>query len=211
MKGSPASSITSAKVRAEGSEGPEDPLADFVVDGEEPIDPSKVFRHYAPTVGRWAHRLGGPSIDVDDVVQEVFVRVYEHLSGFRGESKLSTWLFQITLNEVRQRKRRERWLGWLKPGESAVEEEPHDEAEAPELSPLARLEQIQDVRRLYQALDGLKEKYRVPLVMFEIDGMTGDDIAELMNVNVSTVWVWLHRGRTQLLERLRALEEKRKF
>ena len=206
MKGAPASIIEAGKVGAEGSESS---LEDIAFNGAEPIDPSEIFRHYAPAVGRWAHRLGGPSTDVDDVVQEVFVRAYEQLSRFRGESKLSTWLFQITLNEVRQRKRRARWVGWLTPGES--ERAVKEPEESPDLSPLSRLERSQDIRRLYRALDGLKEKYRVPLVLFEIDEMSGEDIAELMEVNINTVWVWLHRGRTQLLERLVALEEEERL
>lgn len=171
----------------------------------EPPDFSEVFKHYAPLVGRWAHRLGGPSLDVEDVVQEVFVRVYEQLPRFRGEAKLSTWLFQITLNEVRGRRRKAkvlRWFGRAEP-EDAVEEVPSNAD-----SPLTRMERTQDVRRLYQALDGLKEKYRVPLVLFEIDGLSGEAIAELLGTNVSTVWVWLHRGRTQLLERLQALQRE---
>lgn len=208
MKGSPSPRIEEAKeAKAEGSADSATTVETLRGGGAQPIDPSEVFRHYGAAVGRWAHRLGGPSVDVDDVVQEVFVRVYENLPRFRGESKLSTWLFQITLNEVRQRRRRDRWWGFLKPRDSD-EDEPEVESQSAEDSPLSRLERKQDIDRLYKALDALKEKYRVPLVMFEIEGMSGEDIAEVLNVSVSTVWVWLHRGRSQLLAQLTAMEAR---
>src|SRR3954452_10949688 len=65
-----------------------------------------VYRTHATQVARWAARLGGPRIDVDDVVQEVFAVVSRKLDGFRGEAKLETWLFRITDRIVRNHRRR---------------------------------------------------------------------------------------------------------
>src|SRR5262245_37472326 len=73
-----------------------------------------VYAAHAPTVARWAARLGGPSADVEDITQEVFVVVSRRLAEFRGDSQLSTWLFGITAkvaaNERRRRKLRQWWF-----------------------------------------------------------------------------------------------------
>src|SRR5437879_2718197 len=67
-----------------------------------------LYREHAPTVARWAARLGGPWVEVEDVLQEVFVVAHRQLPSFRGDSRVSTWLFAITRNVVRQKRERER-------------------------------------------------------------------------------------------------------
>src|SRR5271169_6762086 len=73
-----------------------------------------VYAAHAQTVARWAARLGGPSADVEDVTQEVFLVVNRRLGEFRGDSALPTWLFGITAkvaaNERRRRKLRQWWF-----------------------------------------------------------------------------------------------------
>src|SRR2546423_1814126 len=66
---------------------------------------AEVYRRHAADVARWAARLGGPLIDVDDVVQEVFVVVNRKLPHFRGDAKVTTWLFRITDHVVRNHRR----------------------------------------------------------------------------------------------------------
>jgi RNA polymerase sigma-70 factor (ECF subfamily) len=72
---------------------------DLTVDG--------LYREFALTVARWAARLGGGLVDANDVTQEVFIKVQRELSTFRGEAKVTTWLYQITLNVVRNCRRAE--------------------------------------------------------------------------------------------------------
>src|SRR4051812_20307499 len=73
-----------------------------------------IYAEHAQTVARWAARLGGPAADVEDITQEVFVVVNRRLADFRGDSRLSTWLFGITAkvaaNERRRRKLRQWWF-----------------------------------------------------------------------------------------------------
>src|SRR5262249_14147909 len=67
-----------------------------------------LYRAHAQTVARWASRLGGPAIDVEDVVQEVFLVVQRRLDGFRGDAHVKTWLYRITANVVRWRRRKDK-------------------------------------------------------------------------------------------------------
>ena len=158
-----------------------------------PVSPlADLYRAHAQTVARWASRLGGPAIDVEDVVQDVFLVVQRRLDEFRGEARIETWLYRITANMVRWRRRKEKWRRWL--GGSADDVAGRLAARGP--TPLEALE-------VYRALDGMRENYRSVLILFEIEGLTGAEIAQLLGVKVDTVWVWLHRARKQFKERSR--------
>jgi RNA polymerase sigma-70 factor (ECF subfamily) len=167
-----------------------------------PLDLEHVYREHALTVARWACRLGGPQVDAEDVVHDVFLKVRRELPRFRGDGKLTTWLYRMTLNEVRHRRRRERWrrwLGGLVP--QAAAEMPSLDRAAPEL-----LQRREDVAHLYRALEGLSERYRQVLILFEMEDRSGEEVAELLGARVETVWVWLHRARAQLAARVLDLE-----
>jgi len=164
------------------------------------LDFDAVYRAHAADVARWAARLGGPTVDVEDAVQEVFLIVHRQLAGYRGDAKLTTWLWRITANVARWRRRKERWRRWL--GGSADEVAGSIAADGD--SPAETLERRQAAAEVYRALDGMAERYRRVLVLFEIEGRSGDEIAELLGARPSTVWVWLHRARAQFLKRLEA-------
>jgi RNA polymerase sigma-70 factor (ECF subfamily) len=168
-------------------------------------DIEELYVSHARSVEHWALRLGGPKIDAEDVVQEVFLVAHSKLSGFRGDSSLSTWLFAITERVVLHRLRKERWRSWLRG--SAKDSVPTATAREP--SPLEALESKRATELFYSALEGVSLRYRSALVLFELDELSGQQIADLQGVRVETVWVWLHRARAQLLKNLQKLEGKR--
>jgi RNA polymerase sigma-70 factor (ECF subfamily) len=160
---------------------------------EVPLEVGALYRAHAGRVAHWASRLGGPAIDLEDVVQEVFLTVHRLLPGFRGDAKVSTWLFRITENVVRHRRRKERWRRWLG---GAAEAERVASARP---TPVEELERRQTAERVYRVLDRLPEKYRAVLILFEIDGASGEEIAQLTGTRLETVWVQLHRARKLFL------------
>jgi RNA polymerase sigma-70 factor (ECF subfamily) len=163
-----------------------------------------LYRLYSAAVQRWAARLAGPSLDLEDVVQEVFLVAHRKLPNFRRESTPATWLFGITERVVWHKRRKERWRRWL----DGSAEETAAELPATGPSPLDIAASKQATRMFYRALDGVSDRYRAVLVMFELDELSGQEIADLTGVRLPTVWVWLHRGRAQLLKRFIALEER---
>ena len=171
--------------------------------GGQALRPEEIFRAHAADVGRWARRLGGPGIDAEDVVQEVFAKVWEKHAGFRGDSQMTTWLFRITANEVLRRRRRGVWQRLFGGDEEQAEQVASRSPSAHE-----RLEREEEIARLYRALDRLGEKYRVPLVLFEIEELSGERIAELLDLPVATVWVRLHRARARLVQALAGLDRE---
>jgi RNA polymerase sigma-70 factor (ECF subfamily) len=167
----------------------------------EALSVARVFEKHAPAVARWAARLGGPRIDVDDVVQEVFAIVSRRLRGFEGASSLETWLFGITDNVVRNQRRRSFvrriLIGWT----DDVLELPSG---AP--SPLEELEARRRAARAYEVLDRLPGRDRRVLILFELEQMSSDQIALLLGTKAATVRVWLFRARARFLACQRKLE-----
>jgi RNA polymerase sigma-70 factor, ECF subfamily len=165
-----------------------------------------VFRLHAQDVARWAYRLGGPKAEVEDVVQDVFLKVAEHLPRWQddGTAALTTWLFRITRNVLRTRRRRSSWLSWGRSDTETLSESRPSE----ERSPLEDLERRQAEEGFYKALFTLKERDRTAIVLFELEEKTGEEVAELLELPVSQVWVLLHRARARLLSALERFEPK---
>jgi RNA polymerase sigma-70 factor (ECF subfamily) len=167
----------------------------------DPADFDGVYRAHVDRVARWAARLGGPGCDVDDVVQDVFVVVHRQLAGFRGDARITTWLYRITANVVRDRRRSDRWRRFL----SGLLPDFATRLPAPGATPLEAVEQREAIERVYQVLDGMNERYRTLIILFEIEKLSGDEIAELTGLRAGTVWVALHRARAQFEKRIRRL------
>jgi RNA polymerase sigma-70 factor (ECF subfamily) len=162
-----------------------------------------IYDRYAPQVERWARRLAGPRFDAEDLLHDIFIVVVRRWHEFRGDAKVTTWLFRITQQVVRWRRRNDsiRRLLWDRHGEDVCELGTN----VP--TPVDELERRERHRRLYQALDQLPEKYRTALVLSALEGMSGEQIAELTDTEVNAVWVRLHRARAKLAELLAREEE----
>jgi RNA polymerase sigma-70 factor (ECF subfamily) len=162
----------------------------------DPLSFESVYREHAQTVARWARQLGGSSIDVEDVVQEVFEVVGRRLPGFRGDARLTSWLFEITRKTTANHRRRQRWRFWQPAASQTL-----DRVSSESRDPLAELERRQMAELFYAALDRLPDRYRTVLVLYEIDGLSTQAIAELCQRTLSTVKVQLHRARELFIAR----------
>jgi len=171
-----------------------------------------VYRAHAKTVSRWASRLLGPGGDCEDVVQEVFIVVRQKLPRFDGRAEITTWLYEITVRVVQDWRRRRRWWWWATGrGPSPSRGRPHATPSPPGESaqdPVARLEVRERARLFYRFLEGLGEAYRTTFILFELEGLSGERIAEITGTRLGTVWVRLTRARRIFIERMRQLEEQ---
>ena len=157
----------------------------------------EIYRTHARTVARWAARLGGPRIDVDESVQAVFLTVARRLSEFRGDAKLTTWLFRITARVVANQRRQLRRRGiWVR-----LTRRISEETASTGPSPAESLEGQQAGARFYRLLEALPEQHRQVLLLFELEEMSTDEIARLIDRPPATVRVWLHRARAELSRR----------
>lgn len=173
-------------------DGP-DPLIQRAQQGDERAF-DDLFRRHRGDVTRLVHRVIGPSPDVEDVVQDVFVHVYRSLPRFRGDSKFSTWLYRLTVNVARMHLRR----GRSRPrfADVPVPEGPRDSA--PPETPDREVERAERVRALYRLLEDLSEKKRTVLVLHDFEGVPAKEIADIVEAPVLTVRTRLFYARKEL-------------
>lgn len=164
------------------------------------LDLDAIYRAHAPTVARWANRLAGPGIDVDDLVHDIFMVAGQRLADFRGDAKVTTWLYRITQRMALDRRRRDRFRRWFWHVRSVDVENVLSPSRP---TPVDVLEQRQSVEAVYRMLDQLPDKYRTVLILFEIEEMSGEEIATMTGQKESTVWVRLHRARARFLDQVK--------
>lgn len=155
----------------------------------------RLFVAHREQVLRLIHRLLGPSNDVEDVLQEVFIHVYRSLGSFRGEARFSTWLYRLTTNVVRMHLRKGKSRPKLVPAgdrEEVMLEKPNTE------TPAAVAERTERIKALYRLLDGLSEKKREALVLHDLQGMSAAEVAKVADVPVLTVRTRLFYARKEL-------------
>lgn len=166
----------------------------------------EIYENWFDGVVRWLYALGMPASDTQDLAQEIFLVVRRGLSDFDG-GNLPGWLYRITELTVRDHRRR----AWFKNLTSRrqdldLSELPHT-SEGP-----ARAYEQSERRRLFQSLIGrMSEKRRTTFVLFEIEGYSGEEIAQLHDVPLGTVWTRLHHARKdfwKLVQERRSREEE---
>jgi RNA polymerase sigma-70 factor, ECF subfamily len=138
-------------------------------------------------VERICRRLGTPDSELDDVAQDIFLIAYRRLSDFR-EGRVTTWLYRIAANVVSSRHRRRRIrnallgiFGRSPPAPVRSADHDYDAAEAQ--------------AAVAQVLERMAPKKREVFALFELEGLSGEEIAERVGCKVETVWTRLHYAR----------------
>ena len=174
-------------------------------DGSVP-ELADVYREHASTVAGWAARLLGSGEEIEDLVQEVFMVVQRRLPEFRGDAKVTTWLYEITLRLVHRVRRRRRLRRWLHVDSGARPLQVATDVPGPQQA----MESREATATVYAVLERLSERDRSLLIMFEIEGLPGQEIARICGTTTSAIWVRLHRARGRFLEKLQIFERERR-
>src|SRR5262249_42065514 len=158
------------------------------------------WRKVASVVGRFLSDAN----DVEDAVQETFVRAFEGLRGFRGDASVRTWLIRIAVNLCKNR-RSEFWRRrvMLTDDDATLRAEP---AGAPALADAALL-QGEWERALQIALAQLAERHRLPILLHFFEDLSGAEIAAVLGWNESTVWSRIYAGCRELRNKLASYRE----
>jgi RNA polymerase sigma-70 factor (ECF subfamily) len=167
-----------------------------------PLDFHTIYDRWFDEVLRWVRAMGGPQADCEDLAQEIFVVVHRRLHDFDGHN-LAGWMYQIARHRVRDFRR----LLWVK--QTLFRSEPlTDKIVAVRASPADMAETNEKRDKLELLLNKLNESERAALVLFEIDGYSGEEIAQIQGVPVNTVWARIHKGRKKLRALLAKLERR---
>jgi RNA polymerase sigma-70 factor (ECF subfamily) len=141
--------------------------------------------------------------EVEDVVQEAYLSAYRHLAEFEGRARFSTWLVRIAINAALDRRRRRARLVVLEPGEEDRLEARRGPPGGGDGDDPERLTARRELARLLErAIDTLPEPFRVVYVLRDVDGMSTQETAESLALEVTTVKTRLHRARALLRDRL---------
>ena len=165
----------------------------------------KIYDAYQPRILGYLVRLVG-EYEAEDLTQEVFVKVNQALANFRGEAKLSTWIYRIATNTALDRLRSPSFRKRLSDdsienGEAEIDDKDAWTGEKKPLveQQLVRMEMNQCIRDF---IDKLPENYRPVLVLSELEGKSNKEIAEILGVSLGTVKIRIHRAREKLKEEL---------
>jgi RNA polymerase sigma-70 factor (ECF subfamily) len=155
------------------------------------------------------YRMVSDPADAADVTQDVFLKVFRGMKSFHGESSLKTWIYRIALHEAANRKR---WWFRHKAQETSIEPESDgfaggDEAMQSALtdradSPFDNVAHREVQQRVDAELRQLPEPYRTTLILRDLEDMSYEEIAEVLQISLGTVKSRLTRGRHALRQRL---------
>ena len=149
--------------------------------------------------------------DAEDIAQEVFVQVHQSVSSFKGESKFSTWLYRITVTKSldhERRKKRKKRFAFVR---SLVGEQNEVVVNPPDFHhPGVVLDNKEDAAVLFRAIAALPENQRVAFTLNKVEGLSYQEVSEVMKTTVSSVESLMHRAKNNLKRNLEDYYKDRK-
>ncbi len=154
------------------------------------------FHKYKNTIYNFGLKFCGNREDASDILQETLLSAIKYIKNFKGESKLSTWLYRIASNACQRKRLSERNIVSFDDLDANQidflnkhEDDPHNRLEKKEIETL-----------IQKAIVMLPENYRIPLILKDIEGLNHQEIAEILDISLTNAKVRLHRARLMLRE-----------
>ena len=157
----------------------------------------EIYRELREQVLSLGFRMTGRKEDAEDVLQETFLLVHRHLAKFKGESKVSTWVYRIATRVALD----------LHKKRSAQAHDPLAPEHADDLSaplPYDPLQSREEVQRIQQALQSLSPGFNAVLSLLGVDGLSPAEVAEILGIPEGTVWSRATHARRKLRELLQS-------
>jgi RNA polymerase sigma-70 factor (ECF subfamily) len=167
---------------------------------ETRLSVTQVHERHGEFVWRTLHRMGVRPPHVEDVYQEVFLVVHRRLRTFAGQCAITTWLYEICFRVAAGYRRKAHFRR-----EELVSDWSELELSSQAPSPERQLATARQAKQLERILDAMPLEYRVVFVMFEIEGMSSEQIAETVGAPLGTVYSRLYRARKRFARALTRL------
>lgn len=164
----------------------------------------QLVERYATVIVNLAYRMMGDRAEAEDLAQETFVAAFKSLPKFRAESKFSTWLYRIAANKCKD------WLRAKRPGQGVYDVDVEDVLDGrvvEERTPERLLSQQQVAAQLDRAIQRLPPLYREAFVLKHVEGLSYEEMQEILGVNTDTLKMRVYKGRLQLSRELAELKE----
>jgi RNA polymerase sigma-70 factor (ECF subfamily) len=167
----------------------------------------ELVRTYSASIFHVAYRMLGDTAEASDVVQEIFLKVFRNIGGFKGEAALKTWIFKIAFSEILNRlrwwKRRHRFSTF------SLDDQPNGNGTGAGLTvpsanptPEQALQSKEQEASIQEALGKLSREHRSIIVLRDIEGFSYNEIADVLGVSIGTVKSRLARARSDLKKSL---------
>ncbi|NIM03506.1 sigma-70 family RNA polymerase sigma factor [bacterium] len=166
----------------------------------------ELVKRYEKKIYNLAYRIMGNKEDASDVLQETFLQAFRKLAGFKGKAKFSTWLYRIAVNICLMKKRKGKRIETvsldipiLTKEEDEIKRELRDDWSE---SPLATLENEEVKKNLSKAIDSLPEEYKTVFLLRGLNGLSNEEVANVLKISLPAVKSRLHRARLFLRDKL---------
>lgn len=163
----------------------------------------ELVRTYNASIYHVAYRMLGDTAEASDVVQEIFIKVFRNIGGFKGEAALKTWIFRIAFSEILNRLRW--WKSRHRSSTVSLDDPPNGDGHYVTDSSPTPEEVLQSKERelaIQQALGKLSSEHRSIIVLRDIEGFSYTEIADVLGVSIGTVKSRLARARGDLKKSL---------
>lgn len=171
----------------------------------------ELVENYQDMVINVCNRFVHSREDAMDISQEVFIKAFRSVDQFRGQARLSTWLYRIAVNKslnFLRDKKRKNIFNSLDLLFDRQKENPADQMEDNDADVTEKMEKNEKVDILYQALDSLPKKQRVAVTLNKLEELPYREVAEIMDVSVSETGVLINRGKKALQKKMAARMSK---
>jgi RNA polymerase sigma-70 factor (ECF subfamily) len=167
--------------------------------GALPVSLDDLYREHAQQVRNVVARICGPGIDPEDLVQEVFIVAHRRQAEFSAGLPPG-WIYGVAVKVATASRRRSRIRQFF--GVEAAEAIPASE------TPASAFEKAEASRLVYAVLDKMSEKKRTVFVLYELEGLSGEEIAQAVGCPLKTVWTRLFHARKEFAERVRKTQAR---
>ena len=172
---------------------------------------TELTEKYQRNIFRLAQNITQNREDAEDVLQETFLKAYQHLPEFEGLSKFYTWIVRIAVNEALMKLRKRKWdkTVWLDEPVAVGEDSVAREIAVWEDNPEQRYSQEELREILDKAVNGLATPYRAVFALRDMEGLSTEETAQALELSVPAVKSRLLRARLQLRDKLTAFFKKK--
>jgi RNA polymerase sigma-70 factor, ECF subfamily len=161
----------------------------------------QLFEDYQHLVYTVSYRMSGNREEAEDITQDVFLIIFQAIKTFRGDAKLSSWIYRITVNTCLKRARRKK-IEQVISLEFLYRKERNFQPLSPDATPEHYTETVEKEKIVQQAIQSLPERQKTALILHRYENLSYQEISKIMQTSLSAIESLLHRARENLAKKL---------